>query len=1222
MHFYPRKLHKLHAMFSSVLRVYCCMLLSATLNVASLAPANDTLLTDSPEITIPTSLESPDTKSFITSEQRLAFDSVYTIELELPFTGNVEINAGDSDNIVVRLEKHGRGLDRDGVRKYLKAVELSVSRTAEVLSLAPKLPAAPNSKTELTRLDCFVVTPADVSLKIRTQNGNIRISRIRGDIELKAAIGEIHLNDTMGGYQVFSGGGDIHCKILLTDRANQFETALGDINLVVLDEIAAPTDLTAMGGGITLRLPNSFQAEVEVQTKSQDPRAVSINLPVEVEGSFQGDPLHGSINGGGPLFRLTADAKVEILPLEGTSADAETSPESADFQSEVDSAQQVPRALQSPVIDGNLFEKAWSRAVTLHPFYNADGTAEPDEPTQAYLMWDERHLYIGIKVYTYEMGQLHISQTETGSAVWQDDSIEILVDPNPETKLYYHLIVNPIGTIFSQMVKADYPPNNRFAPTFTESDANRKSGAKIFRNSQVEPNRNRNASNSHPNAAQAEVETQITSRYWSIEIALMRDFLEPELTGNWRLNLLRRAYENREFSYWMPTYNMQAPWWPHYRDRMGRLQFAEAGEESALFGIDQQLQIGEIEIKGNSEISTLEIVRQIPFQIGETITGSQLSWLVDELNEHPWLRKARLDTIPLDSVEGKGHVYSHEIVGKDTAESIQHLNGADTTMDEENALLPLRLALRIHVTEFSSVILEKLEFTGNSHYKSSMLRKWFGLNRGRVSIEELNTKSQLMATLYRNNDFVLARIKERFDPHRLEFTINEGRLDEVRFTGNKRIKRHELTQNLRLQKGDVYNELQTQKKINRMRKDLGNHNEFFKDVRDWEVKREYGRNVLFINIEEHPPIRYSALPRVGFSRVHGLILGGSGAVSTDAYVKGRFSGGASRGLSSSITNFQVGAETSWFDTRELRLGGSWYKLTGVVHSASTYVGEGILSSALLGTSLVDYYQRQGYQTWLAQKLTASSEIAVSFTDERHEKLFTVTDWSLLSRGLPKRGNARIDEGTMRSFELSYHFDTRDHKFHIRRPFTSIPWPSEHTTRGWRNSFSVEYSSHRFNSDFDFTLCRFEAVRYNRLPNGHNFDFRIIGALSDSPLPRQRLLYANLNNILRGYRYNRFIGDNMLALNVEYRVVQRLKHISKGKTVNGAVSIFLDAGDAWFHHERFSLARARASVGMGFSLFTNAMPYNGAPDTLRVEIVRALEKRRQVTRYILRLSRDF
>ena len=1223
MHFYPRKPHKLHAMFSSILHVYCCLLLCSTLIVASGAPANDngTLSTDSPEIPVPTSLESPDTESVITSEQRLDFDNVYTIELELPLTGNVEINAVDGDNIVVRLEKHGRGLDEDGVRKYLEAVELSVSKTAEVLSLAPKLPAAPNSKTELTRLDCFVETPVDVSLKIHTQNGNIRINRIRGDIELKAAIGEIHLNETMGGYQVSSGGGDIHCKILLTDQANQFETALGDINLVVLDEITAPTELTAMGGGITLRLPNSFQAEVEIQTKSQDPRAVSINLPVEVEGSFQGDSTRGRINGGGPLFRLTADAKVEILPLDGTSADAETSAESADFQNEVDSAQQVPRALQSPVIDGNLFEKAWSKAVTLHPFYNADGTAEPGEPTQAYLMWDERYLYIGIKVYTYEMGQLHISQTETGSAVWQDDSIEILVDPNPETKLYYHLIVNPIGTIFSQMVKADYPPNNRFAPTFTESDANRKSGAKILRNSQVEPNRNRNASNSHPDAAQAEVETQITSRYWSIEIALMRDFLEPELTGNWRLNLLRRAHENREFSYWMPTYNTQTPWWPHYRDRMGRLKFTTVSEESALFGIEEQLEIGEIEIKGNREIPTPEIVQEIPFQIGEVITAGQLSWLVGELEEHPWLRKAKLDTVPLDAVNGETDVNPSGLDDVHSTKVPRPGTEADATTDKNNTSLPLRLALRIHVTEFRSAVHEILELKGNTQFPSAVLGKWFGLNRGRISIGDLNAKTQLITKLYKNHGYELARTEKKLTIRGLELIIEEGRLNEVRFTGNKRIKQHELAQSLRLQAGDIYNRLKTETQIARMREELAKHNAIFKDVRDWQARREARSNVLIIAVEEHSPARYYAVPRVGFNRVHGLIFGGSGAISTDAYVKGRFSGGASRGLSSSITNFQVGAETSWFDTRELRLGGAGYKLTGVVHSTSTYVGEGILSSALLGTSLVDYYQRQGYQTWLAQKLTASSEIAVSFTDEQHENLYTVTDWSLFSRSLPKRGNARIDEGTARSFELSYHFDTRDRKFNIRRPFMSIPWPSEHTTRGWRSSFSVEYSSHRFNSDFDFTLYRFEAVRYNRLPNGHNFDFRVIGALSDSPLPRQRLLYANLNNILRGYRYNRFIGDNMLVLNLEYRIVQRLKHISKGKSVNGAVSIFFDAGDAWFHHERFSLARARASVGMGFSLFTNAMPYNGAPDTLRVEIVRALE-RQQVTRYILRLSRDF
>ena len=1226
MHINPHNPHNLSVMFSVVLRVYYCFVLAAMPMYASYAQVDETTASFSESLEVGATIiaEPLDLDTPITSEQRFKFDSIYKINLELQLVGSVQVNAVDGDEITVRLEKRGRGAVEDSLREYLGGVELSASKSENVLTLAPRLPAVSGASAELTRMDCIVKTPPDVSLKIRTQNGDIQVNRIRGDFDLKATIGEIRLNGTMGGYQVYSGEGNIHGEILLTNQPNRFETALGDVNLVVSDEIVAPTDLTAMSGAITLRLPNSFQAEVEIQTKSQDPRAVSINLPVEIESSFENDSMHGWINGGGPLLQLTARDKIEILPLESTSAVDKTPAESAASQSEINGAQLVPEALQSPVIDGNLFEGAWSKAAPLHPFYNADGTEKAEEHTQAFLMRDEQRLYIGIRVYSDEMGQLHVSETETGGTVWQDDSIEILVDPNPETKLHYHLIVNPIGAIFSQMIRTDYPPDYRFASKVTEPANNRKgtSVAMSSRNPEVEQNRNQTDPTPSLGAAQVEVKTQITSRYWSIEIALMRDFLEPEAAGNWRLNLHRRTHKSRESSYWMPTYDTEAPWWRHNRILMGRLQCTVTGEESTLFGIEEQLHIGEIEIKGNREIPTLEIIQLIPIQIGDVITSSQLSWLVDELGEHPWFRKARLDTVPLDEADYESDANAPETDAIASAEVTQPETDVNPIVNGHDIAPPLRLALRIHVTESPSYVIEKYDIKGNRHFESEMLRKWFGLNRERVSVEDINVKSRLITNLYRNHGYELARTKARFSPRRLELIIDEGRLDEVRFTGNRQIKHREMTQMLRLKAGDIYNRLHTQRQISRMHKQLARHNAIFKDVRDWKALREKGRTVLIINIEEHPPIRYHVLPRVGFNRVHGPIIGAGGAVSTNAYGKGRISGGTSRGLSSSITNFQVGAETSLLDTRELRLGGAWYKLTGVVHSASTYVGEGILSSALLGTSLVDYYQRQGFQTWMAQKLTPSSEITVSFTNEQHENLFTVTDWSLFSRGLPKRGNARIDEGTARSFELSYHFDTRDHKFSIRRPFKSIPWPSEHTTRGWRSSFSVEYSSHRFDSDFDYTLYRFEAARYNRLPNGHNFDFRVIGALSDSPLPRQRLLYANLNNILRGYRYNRFIGDNMLVMNLEYRVVQRLKHISNDKSVSGAVSIFFDAGDAWFHHDRFSLTRARASVGMGFSIFTNAMPYDGAPDTLRIEIVRALEKRRQVTRYILRLSRDF
>lgn len=1225
MHNRPQKPHRLSSIIDSILLVYCGLVFAAMPIYATHAQIDDIAasLSESLEATTTTISEPLEVNTPITSEQRFDFNDIYTINLELSLAGSVEVNAAHGDEIIVRLEKRGRGADEDSVRKYFGGVELSASKTDNVLMLVPRLPTATDSKAELTRLDCFVESPPDVSLKIRTQNGDIRVNRIRGDIELKAAIGEIRLNETMGGYQVYSGEGDIDCEIFLTNRANQFETVSGEINLVVLDEISAPTNITATGGGITLRLPNSFQAEVEIQTKNRDPRAVSINMPIEVESSFEGDALHGWINGGGPLFQLTADDEIAIVSLKATPSDDETSAESANSQDEINGAQLVPKAPESPAIDGNLFEYAWSKAVALHPFYKADGSEEADEPTQAFLMWDEQRLYIGIKVYGDEMGQLHVSQTKTGSTVWHDDSIEILVDPNPETQLYYHLIVNPIGAIFSQMVRTDYPPNFRFAPTVTEPKDNRKhiSKAKSSRNSEVKQNQNQKDHTPYLDAAQVEIETQITSRYWSIEIALMRDFLETELTGNWLLNLHRRTQKKREFSYWMPTYDTETPWWPHYRDRMGRLQFTTANDESALFGIEEQLAIGEIEIKGNSTIPTPEIVQQIPFEIGEVITSSQLSWLVEELGEHPWFRKARLDTVMLDAHNGESDVNLPETDGDSSVEPPQPVPDVDVTMNVHNISPPLRLALRIHITEFPTLTLEKFDIEGNKHFKSGMLREWFGLNRGRTSIEALNAKSQLIAKLYRNHGYELARIEEKFTSHGLELTIDEGRLDAIRFTGNKRIKYHELTQMLKLREGDIHNRLQTQKQISRMREKLIKHNAIFKDVRDWQAQREKGKKVLFINIEEHPPIQYYALPRVGFNRVHGLILGGSGKVSTEAYVKGQIFGGASIGLSSSIENYRLGAEKQWFGAHELRLGGTWYKLTGVVHSPSTYVEEGILSSAIFGTSLVDFYQRQGYQTWLAQMLTASSQIALSFTDEQHERLFTVTDWSLVSRGLPKRGNARIDEGKARSFKFSYHYDTRDFKFNIKRPFMSIPWPSEHTTRGWRSSFSVEYSSHRFNSDFDFTLYRFEIARYNRLTNGHNLDFRVMGGLSDSPLPRQRLFYANLNNILRGFGFNRFIGDNLLALNVEYKVARRLEHIGKGKSVNGAASIFLDAGDTWFHHERFSFTRANASVGIGFSLFTDAIPYGGVPDTLRFEIVRALQ-RRQVTNYILRLSRNF
>ena len=214
---------------------------------------------------------------------------------------------------------------------------------------------------------------------------------------------------------------------------------------MVLDEIAAKIILKTHDGAISLRLPESYPADLEIQIESEDPRAITIDLPVELETAYVGDVIQGWINGGGPLIQMTANQGITILPAQSVSTESETD----DSEAEVDDPYveddltppptiNVPRASVQPVIDGNLLEKAWAKSVPLSPFYQADAITPPNEPTQGFLLWDDEYLYIGAKIYDSQMKRVQITQTNPDSAVWLDDTLEILVDPNPATPTYHH----------------------------------------------------------------------------------------------------------------------------------------------------------------------------------------------------------------------------------------------------------------------------------------------------------------------------------------------------------------------------------------------------------------------------------------------------------------------------------------------------------------------------------------------------------------------------------------------------------------------------------------------------------------------------------------------------------------------------------------------------------------------------------------------------------------
>jgi outer membrane protein assembly factor BamA len=1154
--------------------------------------------TDAAKIVTPVASEGDSPQYRSASEQQISYDDVYGLELTLPFAGSVELNATTKDEITVKLEKHGTGADEGVVQTYLNAVQLEISTKDDILLLTPRLPNPSDSDAQLTRLNCFIETPPDLTLKIKTESGDIRIRGIRGSMALTTNVGNVHLDKAMGAYQVSAQEGRIYGKILLTGDANTFETQSGSIDLVVLDEIAANMILKTDDGAISLRLPESYPADLEIQIGNEDSRAITIDLPVELETAYVGDIVQGWINGGGPLIKMSASQGITILPAQSVSTESETD----DNEVEVDDLYadddlpppptvNVPRASVQPIIDGNLFEKVWARSVPLSPFSMADAATLPNEPTQAFLLWDEQYLYIGARIYDSQMKGVQITQTNPDSSVWLDDTFEILVDPNPATPTYHHLVINPIGTVFDQHIEANYPLDSNFETAY-------KKIAKPDWDSR------------------AQVKTQITPTFWSVEVALPRDALEPSSLKNWRFNLHRKIQGDStespskptEYSYWSPTYDEIQPWWPHWSDRMGTIRLAETENSESAQGFEfvEQFSLAAIEVEGNSDIPTSELLEKIPFQSGDTISVDELSWLNREFEALDWFSDVRIGTSP----DSSG---SSSTTGQTIPEE-------ETEAGSEPSPVPIfKVNLRIHVTEVPTGVVEHLNIHRNRYFISPFLRAAFGLKQGRTSIEELNTKCELIENLYRRHGYDLVQITHQFSgPDSSGFSernthllidIDEGHLDDIRFSGNHRITRTELTDALGFKQGDAYSKQIGTKRLNQMRTKLNKNSLYFKRIKSWGVKREGDRNVLAIEVEERSRLKVNWMPIFDFNRVHGLILGGGAGISTregDAQIYGQ----VSNGLSSKIWNYQVGAEKTWFDRPALTIGGSVYQQTDANRYARWSKGGEFLGAFFLGSVSLDYYQRKGYQAQVKGELTRSMNITLEFTDEDHEILFKSTDWSLLNNNIPKRGNLRIDEGHLRSITVGYNLNS------LKAPAHQMQ-NDYRTKHGWRGNFSVEYADERLNSDFDFNLYRFTVVRYNQLFNNHHLNFRLIGGFSDGPLPRQRLLYLGGINALRGYDSKEFAGDNILLLNMEYRIYfGKIRYLDDSEGPLGVIAAFLDTGDAWFYDEAPRFDSFNTSVGVGLSLFL------GDPArVLGFEVARALRKERNFVPILL-LSQRF
>jgi hypothetical protein len=100
---------------------------------------------------------------------------------------------------------------------------------------------------------------------------------------------------------------------------------------------------------------------------------------------------------------------------------------------------------RAPRLDGSLGDPVWTFANTTRVFVETNQGGVAPVQASAKLLWDKRYLYVGVDV---KDGFLRASHTERDAHLWEQDCVELMIDPDGDGKNYFEVQVSPRGVVF------------------------------------------------------------------------------------------------------------------------------------------------------------------------------------------------------------------------------------------------------------------------------------------------------------------------------------------------------------------------------------------------------------------------------------------------------------------------------------------------------------------------------------------------------------------------------------------------------------------------------------------------------------------------------------------------------------------------------------------------------------------------------------------------------
>jgi DUF4097 and DUF4098 domain-containing protein YvlB len=160
------------------------------------------------------------------------------------------------------------------------------------------------------RVDIEVKMPREGKVDLRTGDGKIEVTGLKGEMELRTGDGSEHIDNVDGRLHATTGDGHIEAS----GRFDELELKTGDGRVEVRaasgSSLSSGWRLETGDGSVSLEVPAELAADVDLHTNDGH---IDLDMPISTQGTLRQNEVRGKLNGGGnPLTIHTGDGSIHL----------------------------------------------------------------------------------------------------------------------------------------------------------------------------------------------------------------------------------------------------------------------------------------------------------------------------------------------------------------------------------------------------------------------------------------------------------------------------------------------------------------------------------------------------------------------------------------------------------------------------------------------------------------------------------------------------------------------------------------------------------------------------------------------------------------------------------------------------------------------------------------------------------------------------------------------